>query len=403
MQLKVNPEYLALVPRPVKEQYDALKLSVMIDGLMSNLEALEDGTVIDGHTRLQICSELNQTIPDDKITVKHFDSELDTKLYILDVNLKRRHLNDFQRVSLECLRLEIYREKARLQHERDDGTGQFKPRVPNGKDGNFQVNEIIAQQSGVSPRTVARVIKIRKNADAHTIKELENGKRTIGSAYNIVTEKERQETKNDSLAEIKKKMPDDISLMLGDFRTAGVADDSVQLVLTDPPYMGEYLSLWEDLAVFAKRVLVPGGYLVTYCGHFYLPTVLEMMKKHLEYFWIIALTQQQHVLVHSRHVFCDWKPIIVFYKPPLSLPDYFGDVINGAGLEKNHHEWQQAEAELDHIIRTFCPPNGVILDPCAGSGTTLAAAKRLKRKSIGIEQNSDTFKTMQQRLSNLDV
>jgi ParB-like chromosome segregation protein Spo0J len=404
LDLKINPEYQKLVPRPTQEQYDALKLSIMTEGLLFKLEALEDGTIIDGHTRFQICQELNKTILEEQITIKKFDSELDAKSYIIEVNLKRRHLNDFQRVNLECLRLEIYREKAAQRYNATipkEGEKGFHPvSSPNGESTpKFQVDKIIAQQSGVSARTVSRVLKIRKKSPENIIKELESGKRTIGSAYQLITEEERQESRNQVLAETAVKIPDDMTLIQGDFIEANVAPESVQLVLTDLPYSEKYLDLWDKLGEFAKRVLVPGGYLVTYCGHFHLPVIIEKLKKHLEYFWTISLTQQKHSLVHSRHVFCDWKPILVFYKPPLSLPDYFGDVINGAGMEKLHHDWQQAEAELEPIITKFCPTNGLILDPCAGSGTTLIAAKKMGRKSIGIETNPHTFAIMKKRVS----
>jgi DNA modification methylase len=38
-------------------------------------------------------------------------------------------------------------------------------------------------------------------------------------------------------------------------------------------------------------------------------------------------------------------------------------------------------------IAAGCPPDGTVLDPFAGSGTTLMVARRLLRKSIGIELN----------------
>ncbi len=46
---------------------------------------------------------------------------------------------------------------------------------------------------------------------------------------------------------------------------------------------------------------------------------------------------------------------------------------------------QKPEALLERIIRASCPPEGTVLDPFAGTGTTLAVAKRLGRPSIGYE------------------
>jgi DNA modification methylase len=40
-----------------------------------------------------------------------------------------------------------------------------------------------------------------------------------------------------------------------------------------------------------------------------------------------------------------------------------------------------------HLIQTYCPPGGTVLDPFSGSGTTAAAALQLKRNFIGIEIN----------------
>jgi 16S rRNA G966 N2-methylase RsmD len=43
------------------------------------------------------------------------------------------------------------------------------------------------------------------------------------------------------------------------------------------------------------------------------------------------------------------------------------------------------EALVEFFIQSFCPPDGVVLDPFSGSGTTCAAAEKTKRKWIGID------------------
>ena len=46
-----------------------------------------------------------------------------------------------------------------------------------------------------------------------------------------------------------------------------VPDESVDLILTDPPYAGRYAPLITDLSRVAQRVLKPEGWLIVISGH----------------------------------------------------------------------------------------------------------------------------------------
>jgi DNA modification methylase len=53
-------------------------------------------------------------------------------------------------------------------------------------------------------------------------------------------------------------------------------------------------------------------------------------------------------------------------------------------------------------ILSSCPPNGVVMDPMCGSGTTLVVAKRLGRHYIGVDINPDYVEIARKRLSKVD-
>jgi site-specific DNA-methyltransferase (adenine-specific) len=56
---------------------------------------------------------------------------------------------------------------------------------------------------------------------------------------------------------------------------------------------------------------------------------------------------------------------------------------------RNVHPTVKPVKLMAYLIELGCPKGGIVLDPFVGSGTTCIAAKRLRRKWIGIEINPE--------------
>jgi site-specific DNA-methyltransferase (adenine-specific) len=71
----------------------------------------------------------------------------------------------------------------------------------------------------------------------------------------------------------------------------------------------------------------------------------------------------------------------------------------GTFHERTGHPCQMPEAILERVIRAASNPGDLVLDPFAGSGTTLAVALRLGRKYLGIELSDAYVQGIKTRLA----
>jgi DNA modification methylase len=76
--------------------------------------------------------------------------------------------------------------------------------------------------------------------------------------------------------------------------------------------------------------------------------------------------------------------------------------INNMARERTGYPTQKPLALLELLVGACCPPGGLVLDPCCGSGTTLVAAATLGRRAIGIDLNADGVAIARRRLVELD-
>ena len=80
---------------------------------------------------------------------------------------------------------------------------------------------------------------------------------------------------------------------------------------------------------------------------------------------------------------------------------YFPRVAGTFKERSGFHGCQMPEQLLGRIIRISSNEGELVLDPFAGSGTTLAAACKLRRKYLGYEISTDYVKAIRQRLGDI--
>jgi hypothetical protein len=174
------------------------------------------------------------------------------------------------------------------------------------------------------------------------------------------------------------------NLHVGDFREFSpkvIPDDSVELVFVDPPYDRESIPLYEAAAKEAKRILKPGGNMISYVGQVILPDVLPLMMAHLDYFWIGAHVHDggpmTQMLDHGIAV--GFKPLLWFVKDHRANRQTFIKDTVLVKREKDYHRWQQAIDVAKHFIAGLTVNDGLVVDFFGGGGTTAIAAQQLNR------------------------
>jgi len=76
--------------------------------------------------------------------------------------------------------------------------------------------------------------------------------------------------------------------------------------------------------------------------------------------------------------------------------------INNMAEERLGYPTQKPLPLLQLLIEACCPPDGTVLDPYCGSGTTLVAAAETGRHYIGFDINPQAEEITQKRLMKQD-
>lgn len=383
-KLTILEEFKNLLIPLTEEEYNNLEQSVLVEGIRDPL-IVWDRVLIDGHHRYLLAQKYNL-----EFTVKElvFENKNAVIEWIIKNQLGRRNLNESQRALLG----------ARLVKTTHGGDRKSKNQEANSPLDLNQTAEIV----NVSARSIKSAKKVLINADTETIKAIEKGELSLHAAEKEIKDIEKQEKKElQQIKDSKYKVISIDNVYHSRFQDSDIESNSIDCIITDPPYPREFLPLWSDLSLFASRVLKPSGFCICYSGQIHLPEVINRMTEHLDYYWQCILLHTGHLAgVYPVRMNVGYKPILIFQKPPYSpQEDFIKDVIIGAGREKDDYEWQQAVNELTHLIEGFTKVGDIILDPMAGTGTVGLACYKNNRNFILIEENEDRINIIKRRLS----
>lgn len=221
-----------------------------------------------------------------------------------------------------------------------------------------------------------------------------------------------------------------------------IESGSVDMILCDLPY-GTTAIEWDVVIPFDllwqqyERVIKPNGAIVLFSAQPFTSDLLQSNKKLFRYEIIWKKTLPAGFLNAKIMPLRVHENILVFYKktptynPIKTKKDGARRIRKGGGLIRsaqyrdfidkdsddeglsyprdviefsngnnfNHGHPTQKPIDLcEYLIKTYTNIGDVVLDNTMGSGTTIIAALRSGRKSIGIEKNPEYFAIAQERI-----
>ena len=384
-------KYRNLIPALNANEFELLEANILEEGVRDSLVVWGD-ILVDGHNRYEIAQKHNLEF---NTIQKEFANENEVKVWIIQNQLARRNLSDWQRYELTSERRKILEAEGKKNLRK--ATGSSKGMTLSTNDKVINTRDQIAKELNWAVGKLAQADIVNKKADIETKQRIRDNDITIHQAYSDIKKQEKKakiiEVRK-ILAEKGAKKETDIDFRLGDFEEvfADIPDGSVDCIITDPPYPKEFIECWSKLSRFAKRVLKPNGFCVAYSAHIYLDEVMQRMCENLDYYWTFAMYQPgQNSIVHPRNIMVGWKPVLIFQNGFKKNKKVIRDYFISEQREKNEHDWQQSVSGVAYLIEMFTNPTDLIIDPFAGSGTTMIVAKQKGRQIKGAEIDEQTY------------
>ena len=388
-----------LLPMMQADEFHSLVKSIQLQGLRESVWLTKDGALLDGRNRIAACQ-----LAGVKPSFRQYDGD-DPVAFVMALNMDRRHLTVGQRAMVALKLVPMYESEGLARKARagaNAAPGRPSKDPADLRDLSSRKERESTHKAGVAAMVSGRAVSQAKRVAEHAPdlqSKVESGELALDRADRIVRDRESAARRQEEAAAQQQhiKVGTNIDLRVGDFRDVLADLESVDAIITDPPYPGEFLPLLDDLAAWADKVLTEDGVLVVLFGQTYLPEVYRRLDGHRPYRWTGAyLTPGAGYASMARRVQSNWKPVLVY-----GGGDRFSDVFRSEGSDhsaKDLHFWGQDYGAFHQIVERLTKPGQTVVDPFMGSGTTLAAAKALGRHGIGCDIDVDHVNVARKRL-----
>ena len=221
-----------------------------------------------------------------------------------------------------------------------------------------------------------------------------------------------------------------------------IPDKSIDMILADLPY-GTTACKWDTIIPFEplweqyKRIIKDNGAIVLTASQPFTSALVMSNTKMFKYEWIWDKITGRGHLVAKKRPMAQHENILVFYK---NAPTYNPQMVKmdkpqkGSSIESSRtkiiggrtskqkeviirthkypktiitqgvdgkyvHPTQKPVALFEYLIKTYTNEGDIVLDNCAGSGTTAVACINTKRNFILIEKEPEYVDIANKRLA----
>lgn len=184
LNITINEELRSFIDPLTPVEYAALERSLLADGCRDALVLWRD-VLIDGHNRYDICTK--HGIPFRTVNNDKFDSLEDVMLWVIDNNLARRSVSDFQRGMLALRKKEIVAARAAQRAAEAPPEQAEQETADDPVDPPWSTREDVAKAARVSANTLSQIERIRKTAAPELVDAVRSGTISVSAAASVAS------------------------------------------------------------------------------------------------------------------------------------------------------------------------------------------------------------------------